>query len=78
MTDAEQEELFAAAVREHVRGMSDSDFRAFVAETRSPNEPRPGDAGRAAAAIRHGQQTSGGAAGRAAAERRDQNTTIGD
>lgn len=78
MTDAEEHELFAAAVREHVRALSDSDFRTFVAETRPPTEPRPGDAGRREAAKRHGTTidpeitatTIRGAAGKAAADRR--------
>lgn len=72
MTDAEEQELFDARVREYVRGLDAGAFEQFVTETRPPAEPRPGDAGRAAAARRHGQHvTSGpGAGGRAAAARR--------
>lgn len=35
--DSDQRELLESALREHVRGMSEDDFRTFVAETRPPN-----------------------------------------
>ena len=73
MSDPDEQERFAASVREFVRGMSDNEFQTFVVETRPPDELRPGDAGRAAAAIRHGHRTAGAAAaGRAAAQLRHQ------
>ena len=35
--------LFDAAVRQRIRLMSDNEFKAFIAETRPSDEPRPGD-----------------------------------
>ncbi|RFZ05434.1 hypothetical protein VIMS_04936 [Mycobacterium marinum] len=55
MTTTNDEQMrFEAAVREHVREMSDEEFTQFIAETRPPTPPRRGDAGRAAAAKRFG------------------------
>lgn len=76
MSAADEQLRLESELREYVRGMSAAEFDQFVTETRPPDEPRPGDAGRAAAARRHGGQggrSGPGAAGRAALERRHPN-----
>lgn len=60
MSASDEQQRLESELREYVRGMSDDEFRAFVTETRPPDEPRPGDAGRAAALRRFPQNHKGG------------------